>query len=143
MLQGATGDACVVADFEAADIGIRVLRKDFTSCRQDVAPGGLGVVVAAGHRFGHQYSSSSSPGDRIKPGAVVIDTGYNPVNIGDVEYTAAAQQARLITPVPGVGPTTVALLLAQTVDAAELGGQFDVLSGLPRPGADGTVDEFG
>jgi hypothetical protein len=83
-------------------------------------------------------------GDWIKPGAVVIDTGYNPGNIGDVEYTAAAQQARLITPVPaGVGPTTVALLLAQTVDAAELGGQFDVLGGLPRPGADGTVDEFG
>jgi predicted amino acid dehydrogenase len=59
-------------------------------------------------------------GDWIKPGAVVIDAGYNPGNIGGVEYTAAAQQARLITPVPGgVGPTTVALLLAQTVDAAD------------------------
>jgi methylenetetrahydrofolate dehydrogenase (NADP+) / methenyltetrahydrofolate cyclohydrolase len=59
-------------------------------------------------------------GDWIKPGAVVIDAGYNPGNIGDIEYTAAAQQARLITPVPGgVGPTTIAVLLAQTVDAAE------------------------
>ncbi|KWX25276.1 5,10-methylene-tetrahydrofolate cyclohydrolase [Mycolicibacterium wolinskyi] len=59
-------------------------------------------------------------GDWIKPGAVVIDAGYNPGNIGDVEYPAAAQRARLITPVPGgVGPTTIAVLLAQTVDAAE------------------------
>ncbi|SLI52869.1 Rossmann-fold NAD(P)-binding domain-containing protein [Mycobacteroides abscessus] len=59
-------------------------------------------------------------GDWIKPGAVVIDAGYNPGNVGDVEYAAAAQRARLITPVPGgVGPTTIAVLLAQTVDAAE------------------------
>lgn len=58
--------------------------------------------------------------DWIKPGAVVIDAGYNPGNIGDVEYTAAAQRARLITPVPGgVGPTTIAVFLAQSVDAAE------------------------
>lgn len=59
-------------------------------------------------------------GSWINPGAVVIDAGYNPGNIGDVEYTAAAQRAGLITPVPGgVGPTTIAILLAQTVEAAE------------------------
>jgi methylenetetrahydrofolate dehydrogenase (NADP+)/methenyltetrahydrofolate cyclohydrolase len=59
-------------------------------------------------------------GNWIKSGAVVIDAGYNPGNIGDVEYTAAAQRARLITPVPGgVGPTTIAVLLAQTVEAAQ------------------------
>ncbi|MDD4865616.1 MAG: bifunctional 5,10-methylenetetrahydrofolate dehydrogenase/5,10-methenyltetrahydrofolate cyclohydrolase [Mycobacterium sp.] len=59
-------------------------------------------------------------GDWIRPGAIVIDAGYNPGNIGDVEYSAAAERARLITPVPGgVGPTTIAVLLAQTVDAAE------------------------
>ena len=59
-------------------------------------------------------------GDWIKPGAVVIDAGYNPGNIGDVEYAPAAVRARLITPVPGgVGPTTIAVLLSQTVDAAE------------------------
>ena len=59
-------------------------------------------------------------GGWIKPGAVVIDAGYNPGNVGDIEYGAAAQRARLITPVPGgVGPTTIAVLLAQTVDAAE------------------------
>lgn len=59
-------------------------------------------------------------GNWIKPGAVVIDAGYNPGNIGDVEYDSAAQRARLITPVPGgVGPTTIAVLLAQTVEAAD------------------------
>jgi methylenetetrahydrofolate dehydrogenase (NADP+)/methenyltetrahydrofolate cyclohydrolase len=59
-------------------------------------------------------------GDWIKPGAVVVDAGYNPGNVGDVEYDAARQRARLITPVPGgVGPMTIAVLLAQTVDAAE------------------------
>ena len=60
-------------------------------------------------------------GDWIKPGAVVIDAGYKPGNVGDVQYAEAAQRARLITPVPGgVGPTTIAVLLQQTVTAAEL-----------------------
>ncbi len=59
-------------------------------------------------------------GDWIKPGATVIDAGYNAGNVGDVECAAAARRAGLITPVPGgVGPTTIAVLLAQTVDAAE------------------------
>ena len=59
-------------------------------------------------------------GDWIKPAAVVIDAGYNHGSVGDVDYAQAAPRARLITPVPGgVGPTTIAVLLAQTVDAAE------------------------
>jgi methylenetetrahydrofolate dehydrogenase (NADP+)/methenyltetrahydrofolate cyclohydrolase len=58
-------------------------------------------------------------GDWIKPGAVVVDAGYNEGNVGDVAFAEAAQQASLITPVPGgVGPMTIALLLAQTVAAA-------------------------
>ncbi len=58
-------------------------------------------------------------GDWIRPGAVVIDAGYNPGNIGDIEYHAAAERASMITPVPGgVGPMTIAVLLAQTVDSA-------------------------
>jgi methylenetetrahydrofolate dehydrogenase (NADP+)/methenyltetrahydrofolate cyclohydrolase len=61
-------------------------------------------------------------GGWIKPGAVVVDAGYNPGNVGDVEYAAAAERASLITPVPGgVGPMTIAVLLAQTVDAAFAG----------------------
>jgi methylenetetrahydrofolate dehydrogenase (NADP+)/methenyltetrahydrofolate cyclohydrolase len=73
-----------------------------------------GIVVAAVGR------PELIKGDWIKPGAVVIDAGYNPGNVGDVEYRAAAERARLITPVPGgVGPTTIAVLLAQTVTAAE------------------------
>ncbi len=59
-------------------------------------------------------------GEWIKEGAVVIDAGYSPGNVGDVEFEEAAKRARLITPVPGgVGPMTVAVLLEQTVTAAE------------------------
>lgn len=58
-------------------------------------------------------------GDWIKPGAVVIDAGYNIGTIGDVDFEACFEQASLITPVPGgVGPMTIATLLAQTVQGA-------------------------
>jgi methylenetetrahydrofolate dehydrogenase (NADP+)/methenyltetrahydrofolate cyclohydrolase len=58
-------------------------------------------------------------GGQIKPGAVVLDAGYNPGNVGDVDFDTAKNRASLITPVPGgVGPMTIAVLLAQTVDAA-------------------------
>jgi methylenetetrahydrofolate dehydrogenase (NADP+)/methenyltetrahydrofolate cyclohydrolase len=57
----------------------------------------------------------------LKPGAVIVDAGYNEGNVGDVAFAEAAERARLITPVPGgVGPMTIAILLAQTVDAAYL-----------------------
>jgi methylenetetrahydrofolate dehydrogenase (NADP+)/methenyltetrahydrofolate cyclohydrolase len=59
-------------------------------------------------------------GEDIKPGAVVIDAGYNPGNVGDVDFDTARERARLITPVPGgVGPMTIAVLLEQTVTGAE------------------------
>ena len=61
-------------------------------------------------------------GDWIKPGAVVIDVGINRVGdklVGDVDYLPAAQVAAAITPVPGgVGPMTIAMLLANTLQAA-------------------------
>jgi methylenetetrahydrofolate dehydrogenase (NADP+)/methenyltetrahydrofolate cyclohydrolase len=58
-------------------------------------------------------------GDWLKLGAVVVDAGYNPGNVGDVAYGEALSRASLITPVPGgVGPMTIAVLLEQTVDAA-------------------------
>jgi len=63
----------------------------------------------------------------IRPGAVVIDVGMNrgPDGklCGDVEFAAACERAAHITPVPGgVGPMTVAMLLANTVTAAEQAG---------------------
>lgn len=59
-------------------------------------------------------------GDWIKPGAIVIDAGYNEGNIGDVDYDNCLINASAITPVPaGVGPVTIATLLKHTVEAAE------------------------
>jgi methylenetetrahydrofolate dehydrogenase (NADP+)/methenyltetrahydrofolate cyclohydrolase len=61
-------------------------------------------------------------GSWIKPGAAVIDVGMNRTEDGlrgDVEFEAAARVAGFITPVPGgVGPMTVAMLLANTLQAA-------------------------
>ncbi len=66
-------------------------------------------------------------GDWIKPGATVIDVGINRIEaeggksrlVGDVDFTPAAEVAGAITPVPGgVGPMTIACLLANTVSAA-------------------------
>jgi methylenetetrahydrofolate dehydrogenase (NADP+) / methenyltetrahydrofolate cyclohydrolase len=58
----------------------------------------------------------------VKPGAVVIDVGVNRLEdglVGDVDYEAAAEVAAAITPVPGgVGPMTIAMLLANTLQAA-------------------------
>jgi methylenetetrahydrofolate dehydrogenase (NADP+)/methenyltetrahydrofolate cyclohydrolase len=51
----------------------------------------------------------------------VLDAGYNEGNVGDVHYESAAARASMITPVPGgVGPMTIATLIDQTADAAEL-----------------------
>jgi methylenetetrahydrofolate dehydrogenase (NADP+)/methenyltetrahydrofolate cyclohydrolase len=69
-------------------------------------------------------------GDMLKPGAVVIDVGINRVDdpfdrrgyrlVGDVHFASAVEVASLITPVPGgVGPMTIAMLLRNTVRAAE------------------------
>ncbi|MFA5627855.1 MAG: bifunctional methylenetetrahydrofolate dehydrogenase/methenyltetrahydrofolate cyclohydrolase FolD [Thiohalomonadaceae bacterium] len=65
--------------------------------------------------------------DWIKPGAIVIDVGINRTAdgklIGDVDFAAVSQIAGWITPVPGgVGPMTRAMLLQNTIDAAELRG---------------------
>ncbi|SEQ46998.1 methenyltetrahydrofolate cyclohydrolase /5,10-methylenetetrahydrofolate dehydrogenase (NADP+) [Devosia sp. YR412] len=71
-------------------------------------------------------------GDWIKPGATVIDVGINRVPapekgegktrlVGDVDFTSAKEVAAAITPVPGgVGPMTIACLLANTVTTASL-----------------------
>jgi methylenetetrahydrofolate dehydrogenase (NADP+)/methenyltetrahydrofolate cyclohydrolase len=62
-------------------------------------------------------------GDWVKPGAAVIDVGINRTDaglVGDVEFAAAAEVAGLITPVPGgVGPMTIAMLMRNTLLAAQ------------------------
>ena len=62
--------------------------------------------------------------DHVRDGAVVIDVGINRLPeglVGDVDFDAVQPKARLITPVPGgVGPMTIAMLLRNTIDAAEL-----------------------
>jgi methylenetetrahydrofolate dehydrogenase (NADP+)/methenyltetrahydrofolate cyclohydrolase len=59
-------------------------------------------------------------GSWIKDGAVVIDAGYHPGGIGDIELSAVIERCSAYTPVPGgVGPMTIATLITQTVEAAE------------------------
>jgi len=59
-------------------------------------------------------------GSWIKDGAIVIDAGYHPGNVGDIELSAVSERSYAYTPVPGgVGPMTIATLIAQTVEAAE------------------------
>jgi methylenetetrahydrofolate dehydrogenase (NADP+) / methenyltetrahydrofolate cyclohydrolase len=59
-------------------------------------------------------------GSWIRDGAVVVDAGYHPGNVGDVELAAVVDRCAAYTPVPGgVGPMTIATLIAQTVEAAE------------------------
>ena len=81
---------------------------------------GADIVVAAVGR------PEMVPGDWIKPGATVIDVGINRIDkpeggtrlVGDVDYASCAEVAGAITPVPGgVGPMTIACLLANTVPA--------------------------
>jgi methylenetetrahydrofolate dehydrogenase (NADP+)/methenyltetrahydrofolate cyclohydrolase len=81
------------------------------------------LVVAAGR-------ARLVTGDMVKPGAVVIDVGMNRIAdpaaksgtrlVGDVDFDSVRHVASLITPVPrGVGPMTIAMLLRNTVRAAE------------------------
>jgi methylenetetrahydrofolate dehydrogenase (NADP+)/methenyltetrahydrofolate cyclohydrolase len=76
------------------------------------------IVIAAAGRPG------LVTGPMLKPGAVVIDVGINRLPdgklAGDVDFASACAAASRITPVPGgVGPMTVAMLVANTVAAAE------------------------
>ena len=65
--------------------------------------------------------------DMVRPGAAVIDVGINRVDgkiVGDVDFDAVAEVAGYITPVPGgVGQMTIAMLLANTLDAAAKRGR--------------------
>src|SRR2546425_9026519 len=74
------------------------------------------LVVAAG-------KARLVTGEMVKPGAVVVDVGANRVDgklAGDVDFASVSERADWITPVPGgVGPMTIAMLLRNTVQAAE------------------------
>jgi methylenetetrahydrofolate dehydrogenase (NADP+)/methenyltetrahydrofolate cyclohydrolase len=85
------------------------------------------VVVAAVGR------ARTLTADMVKPGAIVIDVGMNRDGAGklcgDVDFEGVAQVAGAITPVPGgVGPMTIAMLLSNTVDAAERAARAKGLS---------------
>ncbi|MDP4918684.1 MAG: bifunctional 5,10-methylene-tetrahydrofolate dehydrogenase/5,10-methylene-tetrahydrofolate cyclohydrolase, partial [Haliea sp.] len=56
----------------------------------------------------------------VKPGAVVVDAGYHPGGVGDIELTPLLETASAYTPVPGgVGPMTINTLIMQTVESGE------------------------
>lgn len=58
--------------------------------------------------------------DWIKPGAVLLDAGYNVGNVGDIEISKAWEKSSYYTPVPGgVGPMTISVLLLQTLYSAK------------------------
>lgn len=117
MAQLLLGDSCTVtiAHSRTKDLG--------SVCR------GADILVAAVGR------PEMIPGDWVKPGATVIDVGINRIErdgktklVGDVHYASAAEVAGAITPVPGgVGPMTIACLLANTLTACCRA------NGLPEP----------
>ncbi|MCA0273496.1 MAG: bifunctional methylenetetrahydrofolate dehydrogenase/methenyltetrahydrofolate cyclohydrolase FolD [Proteobacteria bacterium] len=117
MAQLLLGDSCTVtiAHSRTKDLGEVCRRAD--------------ILVAAVGR------PEMIPGDWVKPGATVIDVGINRIErdgkqvlVGDVDYAGAAKVAGAITPVPGgVGPMTIACLLANTLTACCRA------NGLPEP----------
>ncbi|MBC8531167.1 bifunctional methylenetetrahydrofolate dehydrogenase/methenyltetrahydrofolate cyclohydrolase FolD [Gehongia tenuis] len=86
---------------------------------KEIAKGADILVVAIGR-------PEFVTGDMIKSGAVVIDVGMNRVDgklKGDVKFDEAKEVAGYVTPVPGgVGPTTITMLLSNTLQAAEAQG---------------------
>lgn len=105
LLRGERGDATVtVCHSRTPDLGAVCRTADI-------------LIVAAGH-------AGLVTADMVSEGAVVVDAGTNSVGgrlVGDVDSGPVAEKASAITPVPGgVGPMTVAMLLANVVSAAEL-----------------------
>lgn len=91
------------------------------------------LIAAAGKR-------NLVTADMVKPGAVVIDVGTNRAPdgrlTGDVDFAAVREVAGAISPVPGgVGPMTIAMLLANTVEAAERSAGLAPMPGASQPRA--------
>lgn len=104
MLLLAAGATVTLCNSKTRDLGFHTRQADI-------------LVVATG-------KPKMVTGDMIKPGAIVIDVGINRGEdgklCGDVDFDSASQVASAITPVPGgVGPMTIAMLLVNTIEAAE------------------------
>jgi len=110
MVQPGVDSTVTVCHSRTRDLAEQTLRADI-------------LIVAAGR-------AEMVTGDMVKPGAVVIDVGMNRIPdatkksgtrlVGDVAFESAREVASLITPVPGgVGKMTIAMLMANTVKAAE------------------------
>lgn len=106
MLLLAAGATVTLCNSKTRELGAQTRRADILI----VATGRPGIVT----------------GDMVKPNAIVIDVGINRLPdgklVGDVDFESARQVAAAITPVPGgVGPMTIAMLLVNTLEAAERG----------------------
>ena len=124
MAQLLLGDSCTVT-----------IAHSRTKDLADVVRGADIVVAAVGR-------AEMVPGDWIRPGATVIDVGINRIDapekgegktrlVGDVDYASASEVAGAITPVPGgVGPMTIACLLANTVTACSRANGLEEPEGL-------------
>ncbi len=111
MRKGPGGNATVTVCHTATrDLAVHTLQAD--------------ILIAAAGR------PSTIRGDMVKPGSTVIDVGVNRIPdttakrgyrlVGDVDFAAAAERAAFITPVPGgVGPLTIAMLMRNTLLAAQ------------------------
>jgi len=104
MLLLAAGCTVTICHSQTRDLGFHTRRAD--------------ILVAAVGR------ARMITGDMVKQGATVIDVGINRLPdgklCGDVDFASASEVAGIITPVPGgVGPMTITMLLANTIEAAE------------------------
>lgn len=112
MLMLAAGATVTLCNSKTRDLGAQTRRADV-------------LVVATG-------KPAMVTGDMIKPGAVVIDVGINRGAdgklVGDVDFESAKNVASAITPVPGgVGPMTIAMLLVNTLEAAERSNKISLI----------------
>jgi methylenetetrahydrofolate dehydrogenase (NADP+)/methenyltetrahydrofolate cyclohydrolase len=125
-LEGAEAVVVGRSDLVGKPVALLLLQRNATVTVCHSRTRGLADVCA---RADVLIAAAGAPGligpEHVKPGAVVIDVGISRGEEGlrgDVQFEAVAERAALITPVPGgVGPMTIAMLLQNTVRAAELG----------------------
>lgn len=114
--------ALLLQKAKGADATVTICHRG-TSNLPEVTRTGDILVVAIGN-------ANFVSGDMVKPGAVVIDVGINSIPdpafgknkiVGDVDFEQVSKIASAVTPVPGgVGPMTIAMLLHNTIKAAEI-----------------------